>query len=170
MTRSCRLSELDTFGDRLLGVTGWLTVTQRMVDLFAEATGDHQWIHTDQARAADGPFGCTVAHGYLTMALVPRLISEILHVEDADLVVNKGIHHLRFATPVRVGSRVRAVTTLHSIRQRPKRFWELLFEVTIEVEGETTPALTAENVFLYRQASRLQEVSEGSDSPASMVT
>jgi acyl dehydratase len=152
MTRSCRLSELDTFGESQLGVTDWHPVTQEMVDKFADATGDHQWIHTDPQRAADGPFGGPVAHGYLTLALIPRLMSEILHVEDADLVVNKGMRHLRFATPVRVGSRVRAATTLNSIRQRPKRFWELLFDVTIEVENAATPALTAETVFLYRQA------------------
>jgi acyl dehydratase len=149
MTRSCRLAELDPGS---LGVTDWLAVTQEMVHDFADATGDHQWIHVDAERAAVGPFGRPVAHGYLTLALIPRLIFAQLHVEDADLVVNKGMRELTFKAPVPVGSRVRAATTLGSVRPRPKRFWELQFDVTIEIEDVPAPALIAETVFLYRQA------------------
>jgi acyl dehydratase len=153
VTRPCRLAELGEAGRCDLGVTGWHRVTQEMVDRFADATGDHQWIHVDPDRAAGGPFGGPIAHGYLTLALIPQLISEMLRIEDADLVVNKGIRDLRFAAPVSVGSRVRAAATVTSARPRPRRFWELLFDVTIEIEDAGKPALTAETVFLYRQAA-----------------
>ena len=153
MTRSRRLAELGELGRCDLGVTGWHRVTQEMVNRFADATGDHQWIHVDPERAAAGPFGAPVAHGYLTLALIPQLISEVLVVEDADLVVNKGMRELRFAAPVPVGSRVRAAAAVIAARPRPRRFWELLFDVKIETEDTGKPALTAETVFLYRQAA-----------------
>jgi acyl dehydratase len=135
-----------------VGVTAWHPVTQEQVNLFADATGDHQWIHVDPERAAAGPFGAPVAHGYLTLAMIPRLLFETLTVEDADLVVNKEMRALKFAAPVMVGSRVRAVLTLSSIRRRPKGFWELVFEVAVEIEDTGAMALTAETVFLYREA------------------
>src|SRR5579863_8885059 len=97
-----------------LGYSGWHTVSQEQIDLFAEATGDHQWIHTDPERAKQGPFGTTVAHGYLTLSLLPVLMSEILSLEGPGFVVNYGLNRLRFPAPVPVGSKLRLGAGLDS--------------------------------------------------------
>ncbi len=91
-----------------LGVSDWLEVDQKRIDLFADATGDHQWIHVDPERAAEGPFGSTIAHGYLTLSLLPALVPQILRVEGVRMGVNYGTDKVRFPAPVPVGSRLRA--------------------------------------------------------------
>ncbi len=142
MTVSFTMAELPDAEDVDLGASEWLTVTQEMIDLFAEATGDHQWIHVDPERAAEGPFGTTIAHGYLTLSLLPTLIGGLMEVTDASMGVNYGIDRLRMTSPVPVDSRIRASAKL--ARTEPKGGGILMHvEVTIEIEGAERPALVA---------------------------
>ncbi len=134
---------------RHLGHSDWHEITQEQVNGFADVTGDHQWIHVDVARAAAGPFGGPIAHGYLTLSLLPMLTGEILEVRDVPLVVNAGLDRLRFRTPVRVGAKVRAGAELLSARDAPGGFVHTVLRVTVEVEGERRPAATADVVTLF---------------------
>ena len=128
-----------------LGHSDWHTVTQEQVDLFAEATGDHQWIHVDPERAKDGPFGGTIAHGYLTLSLVPKLVWEVYKVEGLSMGVNYGSNRVRFPSPVPVGSRIRAGVELVSLERGPNGA-QATVRVTIEREGGDKPACVAETV------------------------
>ena len=125
-----------------LGVSDWSTVDQSQIDLFAEATHDHQWIHVDPARAADGPFGTTIAHGFLTLSLLPELVQQVYAVEGVAMGVNYGVDRLRFTAPVRVGSRVRAVVELEDVVDIAGGV-QLTLGVTVELEGSERPALVA---------------------------
>ncbi|MEZ0448410.1 MaoC family dehydratase [Cellulomonas sp. ICMP 17802] len=127
---------------------GWFTVDQARIDAFADASDDHQWIHVDPDRAAQGPFGSTVAHGYLTLALIPALTAGLVEVGGTGLVVNYGLDRVRFLQPVTAGSRIRASTTVRSAEPTPQGV-RVGFTVTIEIEGATRPALVAETVVLY---------------------
>jgi acyl dehydratase len=140
------LAELEQSGERELGTSGWHTIDQRQIELFAEATGDRQWIHVDPERAAAGPFGTTVAHGYLTLSLLPMLIGEVISVSDSGLGVNYGTEKLRFTAPVPSGSRVR----LHAKLLRAERRGPgvVYVGVSVEVEGQAKPALVGEVVYL----------------------
>ena len=145
-TTTLTLAELEQAGARELGSTEWHTIDQRMIDLFAEATGDHQWIHVDPPRAAEGPFGTTVAHGYLTLSLLPRLMSELISVSDAAMGINYGTEKLRFTSPVPSGSRVR----LHAKLARAERRGNgvvYTVGVQVEIEGQEKPALVGEVVY-----------------------
>ena len=134
------MDELADATDVDLGVSDWMTVTQEMIDTFADATGDHQWIHVDPDRAADGPFGTTIAHGYLTLSLLPQLVGDLLEVPDATMGVNYGIDRLRLTAPVPVDSRIRGRATLAGTE--PKGGGLLLrIDATVEVEGQDRPAL-----------------------------
>lgn len=126
-----------------LGTSGWLTVDQSMIDAFADATGDHQWIHTDPTRAAQGPFGGTVAHGYFTVSVLPMLVKSAYRVNGLSMAVNYGSDRVRFPSPVRVGSRVRAQVTLVEVTPRGDAYLSRT-RVTVEVEGSERPACTAE--------------------------
>ena len=130
-----------------LGTSDWLTIDQERVDRFAEATGDHQWIHVDPEAAALGPFGQTIAHGYLTLSLLPMLMAEVMTVSDARMGVNYGVNKVRFTAPVPSGSRVRLHAKLLGSERRPNG---VLFRigVEIEVEGGARPALVGEVLFL----------------------
>lgn len=128
-----------------LGYSDWHTVTQQQVDLFAEATGDHQWIHTDPEKAANGPFGGTIAHGYLTLSLVPMLVWQIYTVEGLKMGVNYGSNKVRFPSPVLVGSRVRAGAKLLELK-RGDNGAQATVRVTVELEGGDKPACVAETV------------------------
>jgi acyl dehydratase len=141
------LQQLEQAGERDLGATDWVTVDQRSIDLFAEATGDHQWIHVDPERAADGPFGQTVAHGYLSLSLIPALLEQLLRVSDARMGVNYGIEKVRFTAPVPSGSEVRLRATLNSAERRGEG---VLFRlgVTVEIRDEEKPAVVGEVVYL----------------------
>jgi acyl dehydratase len=141
------LAELEQAGERELGASGWTQIDQRHIDLFAEATGDHQWIHVDPEAAAAGPFGTTVAHGYLTLSLLPALLHEVLHVTDQRLGINYGIDRVRFTSPVPSGSRVRLHGRLLSSEPRGDG---VLFRVgvQIEIEGHEKPALVGEVLYL----------------------
>lgn len=146
--RRLRLDELEGLVSSPLPESGWRVVTQEAVNAFAEATGDRQWIHVDPERAAAGPFGTTIAHGYLTLSLGPALLDEILLVEDASLVLNYGLNRVRFPSPVPVGSRVRARATL-AAAARFDGGVQVMLELTFEVEDREKPACVAEAVLRY---------------------
>jgi len=122
-----------------VGYSDWHTVTQEQVDRFAEATGDHQWIHVDVERAKDGPFGTTIAHGYLTLSLLPMLVGEVYTIEGVKMGVNYGANKLRFPAPVPVGSKVRAGVSLLEVTPNALGY-QIATRVTIEREGGDKPA------------------------------
>ena len=130
-----------------LGATDWLEITQDRVDAFADATGDHQWIHVDVERAASGPFGGTIAHGYLTLSLLPMLGPQLFEVETPGAKLNYGVNKVRFPHPVKVGSRVRATAQLAEVSDVPAGT-QLVTRYVVEIEGETKPACVAETVVL----------------------
>ncbi|MEJ2603060.1 MAG: MaoC family dehydratase [Gammaproteobacteria bacterium] len=132
-----------------VGVSEWVTVDQHRIDLFAEATGDHQWIHVDPERAArELPDGRTIAHGYLTLALIPALTSDFVEMPTLQRTINFGCNKIRFQNMVPVGSRVRARATVKQARQRAGAL-HLVSEIRIEVEGQRKPACIAETIGMY---------------------
>jgi acyl dehydratase len=140
------LEELRRQIGREIAVSDWLVVTQERIDLFAEATEDRQWIHVDPARAAaESPFGGTVAHGFLTLSLLPRLAAETLELPKTKLVVNYGLNRVRFPSPVRAGQRIRAHFAPSAVEDIPGGV-QLTWTVTIEAEGSEKPACVAESV------------------------
>jgi acyl dehydratase len=134
-------------GDHL-GYSEWRQVTQEQVNLFADATGDHQWIHVDIERAKAGPFGGPIAHGYLTLSLTPALLSEILEVSGITMAVNYGLNKLRFPAPVPVGSKVRAGVQLDEVEDVSGGV-QVTLTTTFEVEGGSKPVCVAEILFRY---------------------
>lgn len=130
-----------------LGTSDWLEITQERVDAFADATGDHQWIHVDVERAKDGPFGGTIAHGYLTLSLVPWLGSQVFSLETPGAKLNYGVNKVRFPNPVRVGSRVRAQVSVSEVIDIPAGK-QMQLKYVIEIEGSDKPACVAETVVL----------------------
>ena len=141
------LDEVSAAVGEELGSSEWLTIDQERVNVFADATGDHQWIHVDVDRAKDGPFGGTIAHGYLTLSLVPYLGSQVLSFETPGAKLNYGTNKVRFPHPVLVGKRIRAHVALADVADLPKGKQATL-RYTIEIEGETKPACVAETVVL----------------------
>jgi acyl dehydratase len=131
-----------------LGTSSWLEVTQQDVNMFADATGDHQWIHVDPERAAEGPFGGTIAHGYMSLALVIPLWSELLAVKNVGMSVNYGLNRLRFPAPVPVGSRIRLAGKLAAVKEVAGGM-EVVADLVLEVEGTEKPALVAEAVYRF---------------------
>jgi acyl dehydratase len=130
-----------------LGPTEWVTITQKQVDTFADATGDHQWIHVDRARAAAGPFGGTIAHGYLTLSLVPVLAAQLFHVDTMGAKLNYGVNKVRFPHPVPVGARIRARVTIAEVTDVPAGK-QMVTRYVIEIEDVDKPACVAETVVL----------------------
>jgi acyl dehydratase len=139
------LADLQALAGQDIGASDWLVVEQARIDLFAQATGDHQWIHTDPARAATGPFGATVAHGFLTLSLLPTLFESAFAIDDVRMGVNYGLNRVRFMTPVRVGSRLRGRFRLLAYEPLEGGA-QLVTEATIELEGSDKPACVAESV------------------------
>jgi acyl dehydratase len=147
MTTTITLAELEQARDRELGTSDWHEITQEQINQFAGATGDHQWIHVDPERAAEGPFGTTVAHGYLTLSMLPMMLSEVVSVSDAVMGVNYGTEKIRFTNPVPVGSRVRLHAKLvRAERRGPSVLWTV--GVQVEIEGKEKPALVGEVVYM----------------------
>ena len=130
-----------------LGSSDWLTIDQDRVDAFADATGDHQWIHVDVERAAAGPFGGTVAHGYLTLSLVPMLGTQIFSLQTPGAKLNYGVNKVRFPSPVSVGSRIRAHAKIADVADVPSGK-QVTFGWTVEIEDSPKPACVAETVVL----------------------
>ena len=138
-----RLADLAAFVGREIGVSGWMAVDQSRIDLFAQATGDAQWIHVDAARAAAGPFGATVAHGFLTLSLLPELAGAAFRIADVRMGLNYGLDRVRFPSPVPVDSRLRAVCVLDKFEAIAGGA-QLTLSVTLEREGGAKPACVAE--------------------------
>jgi acyl dehydratase len=128
-----------------LATSDWITVDQERIDLFARATGDHQWIHVDPERAKSGPFGATIAHGFLTLSLVPEIAQSAMAIDDVRMSVNYGLNRVRFMAPVPSGSRLRGHLKLAAF-EPIEGGAQLITEVTIEREGEAKPACVAETV------------------------
>jgi acyl dehydratase len=147
VTTKLTLSELEGSADRDLGTSDWHVIAQEQIELFAQATGDHQWIHVDPEAAANGPFGTTVAHGYLTLSMLPMLLSEVVSVTDAVMGVNYGTEKIRFTSPVPSGSRVRLHAKLvRAERRGPSVVWTV--GVQVEIEDKEKPALVGEVVYM----------------------
>jgi acyl dehydratase len=128
-----------------IGVSDWHTVPQHQIDLFAEATGDDQWIHTDPEKARTGPYGATIAHGYLTLSLLAPLMKSVYRIEGAKIAVNYGLNKVRFAAPVRVGSRVRVRVKLVSVDDVAGGV-QSVWSAVVELDGSQKPACIAEPV------------------------
>jgi acyl dehydratase len=141
------LDELAAAVGEPMGPTEWTTLTQRQVDQFADATGDHQWIHVDRSRAAAGPFGGTIAHGYLTLSLVPMLAAQLFHIDTMGAKLNYGVNRVRFPSPVPVGSRIRATATIAEVTDVPAGK-QMVTRYVIEIEDVAKPACVAETVVL----------------------
>ena len=136
---------LEAHVGKLVGASPWHTVSQEQIDLFAEATGDHQWIHVDRERAAAGPFRSTIAHGFLTLSLLAPLMKSTYSIEGARLAVNYGLNRVRFITPVPAGARVRVHVTLAGV-ERIADAVQSTWGASVEVEGAPRPACVAETV------------------------
>jgi acyl dehydratase len=139
------LAELQTLVGQEIAHSDWITVDQRRIDLFADATGDHQWIHVDPARAAAGPFGTTVAHGFLTLSLLPEMSASAFAVLDSHMGVNYGLNRVRFPSPVPVDSRLRGHFKLLSY-EAIEGGAQLVVEVSMEREGSAKPVCVAESI------------------------
>ncbi|MEV7597949.1 MaoC family dehydratase [Kitasatospora sp. NPDC089797] len=131
-----------------LGYSEWLEVTQDSVDRFAGATGDLQWIHVDPERAATGPFGATIVHGYMTLGLLPAMMRAIFEIEDVTMGVNFGLDKVRFPHPVKVGTRVRGGARVTSVRETPMGHLAAV-RMTVEIEGEPRAACVADTLSLF---------------------
>ncbi len=131
-----------------LGYSDWILIDQSRIDLFAEATGDHQWIHVDPVRAAEGPYGSTIAHGYLTLSLTNLFLPQIIDVQGASMGINYGVNKVRFPAPVPVGSRLRAGAVLTSVEEVPGGVQSVV-TITVEIEGGSKPACIVESVSRY---------------------
>ena len=131
-----------------LGPTDWLVVDQPRIDQFAQATDDHQWIHVDPERAADGPYGRTIAHGLLTLSLLPHFMHDLYRVDNVKMAINYGFNKVRFISPVPVGSRLRAAATITDIVKLDGGV-QATFTTTIEVEGSAKPAAVVESIIRY---------------------
>ena len=138
------MSELEPLVGQEIAVSDWLTVSQPQIDLFAQATGDHQWIHTDPVRAAQGPFGTPIAHGFLTLSLLPAFFESSFRIENSSMGVNYGLNKVRFTSPVPVGSRLRARMALLAFCWIDKGGCQMTWGMTIEREGSAKPVCVVE--------------------------
>ena len=143
--------ELEAAVGQRLGESEWLTIDQARINLFADATGDHQWIHVDPEKAKDGPFGTTIAHGYLTLSLVNLFLPQIVDVQGISMGVNYGGERLRFPAPVKVGSRVRGVGELIAV-ENVKGGVQATIRVTVEIENNDRPACVVDTISRYYPA------------------
>ena len=135
-----------------LGVSDWLEIDQQRIDKFADATGDHQWIHVDPARAKNGPFGTTIAHGYLTQSLVNYFLPQIVEVHGISMGVNYGANRIRFPAPVRVGSRIRGSAELLGVEETKDGGVQATIRVTVEIEGSERPGCVIDTISRYYPA------------------
>ncbi|CAH0268611.1 acyl dehydratase [Pseudomonas sp. PvR086] len=143
------VAELKDYVGKELGRSQWLTIDQERINLFAEATGDYQFIHVDPVKAAQTPFGSTIAHGFLSLSLIPKLMEDILILpEGAKMVVNYGLDSVRFIQPVKVNSRVRLKVDMNDVTEKKPGQWLLKATATLEIEGSDKPAYIAEPLSL----------------------
>jgi acyl dehydratase len=143
------LAEIKALVGKELGHTGWMEITQDRVNTFADATDDHQWIHVDAERARSGPFGTTIAHGYLTLALLIPLFSELLTINGVRMGVNYGLEKVRFPAPVPVGGKIRLAGTVVSVDDVPGDGVQTTLDFTVEIDGSAKPACVARAVYRH---------------------
>ncbi|GIE74154.1 putative enoyl-CoA hydratase 1 [Actinoplanes philippinensis] len=143
------LDGLRSLAGKDLGHSDWLEITQERVNTFADATGDHQWIHVDVERATAGPFGAPIAHGYLTLSLVIPLFTQLLQVEGITMGVNYGLEKVRFPSPVKVGARIRLAASVVGVEDVAGNGVQSVFDFTVEVEGSAKPACVARPVYRH---------------------
>jgi acyl dehydratase len=142
-------AELEQAVGQHLGYSDWLEITQERIDAFADATGDHQWIHVDPERAKQGPFGSTIAHGYLTQSLVNHFLPQIVEVRGISMGINYGADRLRFPAPVPVNSRIRAGGELVGVERVKGGAVQAKIRVTVEIEGGDRPACVIDTISRY---------------------
>ena len=140
------LAELSSLVGQEVAMSEWLTITQEQINLFAQATGDHQWIHVDEERSRAGPFGGTIAHGLLTLSLIPQFFQTAITIREVGMGINYGLNKVRFTAPVPVGSRLRARLKLLSSEPIDNRGRQMVWEVVIEREGSAKPVCVAESI------------------------
>ena len=138
-------SDLADVASADLGSTAWMSIDQPRIDQFADATDDHQWIHVDPAKAAEGPFGATIAHGYLTLALVNRFLPELITVTETSMGVNYGCEKVRFPSPVQVGSRIRGTGQVVSVEEVSGGM-QVVVRVSVEIDGSDRPACVVDTI------------------------
>jgi acyl dehydratase len=143
------VTDLAAVAGQEIGQSDWVTITQEDVNLFADATGDHQWIHVDPERAAQGPFGGTIAHGFMTLSLLPRLQHQIYTVKGIKLAINYGLNKVRFPAPVPVGSKVRAKSSLVDVDDLGNGAVQATVSTIVEIQGSPKPACVAESIVRY---------------------
>ncbi|MEU4510526.1 MaoC family dehydratase [Nonomuraea wenchangensis] len=143
------LTELKALAGQDLGHTGWLEIAQDRVNLFAEATDDHQWIHVDPEKAKDGPFGGTIAHGYLTLALLIPLFNKLLDIQGMKMSINYGLDKVRFPSPVKVGGKIRLAAKVAEVEDVPGDGVQMSLDFTVEIDGATKPACVARAVYRH---------------------
>jgi acyl dehydratase len=148
MTHYASVAELEAAVGGPAQTSSWTTIEQERINQFADATGDHQWIHVDPARAAAGPFGTTIAHGYLTLSLISELLFGLTTLEGSPMVINYGLDRVRFLSVVPVGSRIRAHAQISGVAPAPQGV-RVATTVTVEIEGVEKPALIAETIALF---------------------
>ena len=140
------LAELQGLVGEVVGTSDWVAIDQQRINTFAEATGDHQWIHTDPERAAQGPFGGTIAHGFLTLSLLPTFMTNAFELRNVKMGVNYGMNKVRFVQPVPVDSRLRGHFKVLSFEPLEGNGAQVTYEMTVEIEGATKPACVAETI------------------------
>ena len=140
------IDELEALTGQHLGTSDWVEITQERINRFADATGDHQWIHVDEERAKDGPFGRTIAHGYLTLSLLPLFYNTIYSIEGVRMGINYGANKVRFLNPVPVGSRLRGSIEVGEVKRLPNDGAQVTWNVTVELDGSDKPACYAEAI------------------------
>lgn len=129
-----------------LAISEWITITQERIHLFAQATGDHQWIHVDPQRASQGPFGTPIAHGFLTLSLMPTFFDSAMKINQTRMAINYGVNKVRFTSPVPVGSKLRARITLKSAEPIEPNGFQMTYSVLVEREGSDKPVCVAETI------------------------
>ena len=148
MTTTIAYADVPGLAGTDLGYTEWVEITQEQVNTFADATGDHQWIHVDPERAKDGPFGAPIAHGFLTLSLAVTFWTELLEVEGVATKVNYGLDKVRFISPVKVGARVRMNAVVAEVTEIPGGY-QLTVDQTIEIDGAPKPAVVARGLYRF---------------------
>jgi acyl dehydratase len=143
------LAELKALAGTDLGRSGWLEITQDRVNTFADATNDHQWIHVDPERAEAGPFGGTIAHGYLTLSLLIPLFNELLDIRGVTMSVNYGLNKVRFPAPVKVGGKIRLAAAVAAAEDVPGGGVQMVMNFTVEIDGSAKPACVAQAVYRH---------------------
>ena len=149
MSVSVHYNELESLIGKNIGSTDWMRITQERINTFAEATDDPQWLHVDPERAKDGPYGTTVAHGYLTLSLIVPLFTDLLQADGVTAKVNYGLNKVRFPAPVKVDSNIRLTVTIVDVQQTKDGGKEITFDGSMEVEGLDRPACVAQPVFRF---------------------